>query len=79
MVRIRRKTVPILEEKAKIFLSFLNYLFIDWLIFFMWWEIACMYEWVSQGCNDGGGQKRVSDPLQLELQIAVNHQVDAGN
>lgn len=26
-----------------------------------------------------GGQKRVSDPLGLELQVVVNHHVDTGN
>jgi hypothetical protein len=26
-----------------------------------------------------GGQKRASDPLELELQTIVNHTVDAGN
>lgn len=26
-----------------------------------------------------GGQKRVSDPLELELQVIVSHHVDARN
>lgn len=30
-------------------------------------------------CNDHGGQKRESDPMELELWMVVNRTVGAGN
>ena len=40
-----------------------------------------MYVYVSRVCVLGAlvGQTRVSDPLELELQMVVNHHVGAGN
>lgn len=38
----------------------------------------CMYVYVPQACNACGGQTRVSDPLDLELQAVVSHHVSAG-
>jgi hypothetical protein len=44
---------------------YVDIFFKDWFTF-----LLCM--------STGSGQKRVSDPLELDLQMAVNHHVGAG-
>ena len=39
----------------------------------------CMGILPTRLCNALGRQKRVCDPLELELGVAVNHHVGAGN
>lgn len=38
-----------------------------------------MYTCVTRMPGARGGQKNVSDPLELEIQMTVSHHVDAGN
>lgn len=53
-----------------------NYVFLDLLIFVYVYKylFTCMY--VPVTC---GGQKKVSDALELELWIIVSHHMDARN
>jgi hypothetical protein len=38
-----------------------------------------MYVCALHACSANGGQKRASDPLELELKMAVSHHVGAEN
>lgn len=39
---------------------------------------ACLYARIPCVCSSFGGQKKVLDPQELELQTAVSHCVDLG-
>ena len=45
----------------------------------MYGYFVCMYVCVLCVPGTGGGQKRASYLLELELQMVVNHHVGAGN
>lgn len=61
------------KEKLKILLQF----FFNFL-FYMYAYSICMYAYTLHACIAHEGQKRVLDPLGLELQMAVSH-VGTGN
>ena len=53
--------------------------FVLFLILFYVYECdACMYISVPVSCSAHGGQKRVSDPPELELLTVISHHVGAG-
>lgn len=39
----------------------------------------CMYVWIMCVPDGHGGQKRMPNPLELELKVVVTHHVGAGN
>lgn len=51
----------------------LSFLFLRVWVFYLYTSVHCMY---SGAC---GCQKRVFNPIGLQLQMAVNHKVGAGN
>lgn len=48
------------------------------ILFYVYGCCACMYVFAPHVCSVLKGQKRVSDPLELELELVVSHQMDAG-
>ena len=45
----------------------------------MFGNFACILVWASCVCNAHRCQKKVLDPLELELQTVVSYHVGAGN
>lgn len=41
--------------------------------------LVCMFICASHACSVHGGQKRVLDPLEMELKVVMNCHVSAGN
>ena len=62
-------------EKIILYLFLLKYLF----LVYVYEYLACMNACVSCECSACGGQKRTSNPLELELQTAVSPSVGAEN
>ena len=48
------------------------------ILFYVCGCFSCMHVCVLRVCSVQGSQKRMLDPLELGLQVAVNHQVGAG-
>lgn len=53
--------------------------FFLFLLFHVYGYFACIYVYVSHAYLVSMDTRRVSDPLELELQAVVNHHVGAGN
>lgn len=53
-----------------------SFFFFEDYIFSM---LACMFICASHACSVHGGQKKVLDPLEMELKVVVNCHVSAGN
>lgn len=60
------------EKKTLMIFFLLIYLFLICECF------ACLYVYALCTCTSCRSQRRISDPLELDLQKVVSHQVDAG-
>jgi hypothetical protein len=79
-IRLSWQGLYLLSHLSRVYIPCLYFYFILHIFIFIYgWIFCLMYVCAAYACRVSESQKKVLDPLELELQLAISCRVEAGN